>query len=61
MEVRLEAFKEKTKNENYILQKVKDFQLSHKTIGSRIQDLSNNIKDQEVQISKTYELIFALD
>lgn len=46
MKIGLESFKEKTKNENGISQKVQDLQLSHQTIGSRIKDLSNNIKDQ---------------
>lgn len=46
MKTRLEGFKEKIKNENGVLQKVEDLQLRHQTIGSRIQDPSNNIQDQ---------------
>lgn len=48
MEITSESFKKKTKNENGILQKVKDLQLSHQIIGSRIQDLSNNVKCQQI-------------
>lgn len=36
MKIRLESFKEKTKNENGISQKVEDLQLSYQTIGSRM-------------------------
>ena len=42
-----ETCEETTKSDN--LQKVEDFQLRWKTIAHRLEDLSNNIKDQFIQ------------